>query len=98
MRKPSRAAATISTLMLGAAFASAQTPDLTKQPTLYVVGYAHLDTQWRWDYPKTISEYIPDTMHKNFALLDKYPNYIFNFSGSNRYRMIKEYYPADYRS
>jgi len=26
--------------------------DLTKEPTLYVVGYAHLDTQWRWDYPK----------------------------------------------
>ena len=28
-------------------------PDLTKQPTLYVVGYAHLDTQWRWEYPTT---------------------------------------------
>ncbi len=26
-------------------------PELTKQPTLYVVGYAHLDTQWRWEYP-----------------------------------------------
>jgi len=23
-------------------------PDVTKQPTLYVVPYAHLDTQWRW--------------------------------------------------
>ena len=22
-------------------------PDITKQPTLYVVPYAHLDTQWR---------------------------------------------------
>jgi len=22
-------------------------PDLAKQPTLYVVGYAHLDTEWR---------------------------------------------------
>ena len=26
----------------------------------------------------------------------KYPNYIFNFSGANRYRMMKEYWPADY--
>src|SRR5262249_22754312 len=25
------------------------------------------------------------------------PHYIFNFSGSNRYRMMKEYYPADFR-
>ena len=32
-------------------------PDLTK-PTLYVVGYAHLDTEWRWEYPQVISEYL----------------------------------------
>ncbi|MGZ8848562.1 MAG: hypothetical protein ACXW3C_19045 [Pyrinomonadaceae bacterium] len=24
-------------------------PDLAKEPTLYVVGYAHLDTEWRWE-------------------------------------------------
>lgn len=71
-------------------------PDLTKEPTLYVVAYAHLDTQWRWEYPRVINEYLPKTLHDNFALLDKYPNYIFNFSGANRYRMMKEYWPADY--
>ena len=71
-------------------------PDLTKEPTLYVVAYAHLDTQWRWEYPRVINEYIPKTLHDNFALLDKYPNYVFNFSGANRYRMMKEYWPADY--
>jgi alpha-mannosidase len=70
--------------------------DLTKQPALFVVGYAHLDTQWRWDYTKTIGDYIPNTMHDNFALFEKYPHYIFNFSGANRYRMMKEYYPADF--
>src|SRR5215470_3199511 len=71
--------------------------DLSRTPTLYVVGYAHLDTQWRWEYPKTIGEYLPNTLHKNFDLFEKYPHYIFNFSGSNRYRMMKEYYPADFR-
>jgi alpha-mannosidase len=70
--------------------------DLTKQPTLFVVPYAHLDTEWRWDYPTTIREYLSKTIRDNFILLEKYPHYIFNFSGSNRYRMIKEYYPADY--
>ena len=30
-------------------------PDITKTPTLYVVPYAHLDTQWRWNFPQTIS-------------------------------------------
>ena len=71
-------------------------PDLAKQPVLYVVPYAHLDTQWRWEYPRTIGEYIPNTMRDNFALFEKYPHYVFNFSGANRYRMMKEYYPADY--
>jgi alpha-mannosidase len=71
-------------------------PDLTKQPTLYVVGYAHLDTQWRWEYPQVIREYLASTLHDNFNLFDKYPHYIFNFSGANRYRLMKEYYPADY--
>jgi len=70
--------------------------DLTKQPTLYVVGYAHLDTEWRWDYVTTIKDYIPKTMRLNFDWIEKYPHYIFNFSGANRYRMMKEYYPADY--
>lgn len=71
-------------------------PDLSKQPTLYVVGYAHLDTEWRWEYPQTIDEFLRNTMESNFTLFDKYPHYIFNFSGANRYRMMKEYYPADF--
>ena len=86
-------------LLFGAAWGQAAKPagpDLTKQPTLYVVGYAHLDTQWRWEYPTTISEYILNTMRDNFALFERYPHYIFNFSGANRYRMMKEYFPADY--
>ena len=91
-------AITIAILMLRTS-TSAQTterPDLTKEPTLYVVGYAHLDTEWRWEYPQVISEYIRKTMEDNFALFDKYPHYVFNFSGANRYRFMKEYFPADF--
>jgi alpha-mannosidase len=71
-------------------------PDLSKDPTLYVVGYAHLDTEWRWEYPQVINEYIRHTMEDNFRLIDKYPHYIFNFSGANRYRFMKEYFPEDF--
>lgn len=70
--------------------------DLTKQPTLYVVGYAHLDTEWRWTYVQTIKQFIPDTMLNNFPLFEKYPHYVFNFSGSRRYQFMEEYYPTDY--
>jgi alpha-mannosidase len=87
--------------LASSAGASAQTanrraPDLTREPTLYVVGYAHLDTQWRWEYPQVIDEYIPRTMRDNFKLFEKYPSYVFNFTGANRYRMMKEYWPEDY--
>jgi alpha-mannosidase len=64
--------------------------------TLYMVGYSHLDTQWRWIYPEVIGTYIPATMHDNFDLFEKYPHYIFNWTGANRYRLMKEYYPADF--
>ncbi|MDR3690053.1 MAG: glycoside hydrolase family 38 C-terminal domain-containing protein [Fimbriimonas sp.] len=88
-------------LAMAAAFAaSAQTSqpiDLSKGHTLYVVPYAHLDTQWRWAYPQTIREYIKNTLTRNFALIDRYPHYIFNFSGSRRYEMMKEYYPDLYQ-
>ena len=86
------------TLLLGSA-ASAQrstAPDLSKDQMLYVVGYAHLDTEWRWEYPQVINEYLRKTMEDNFKLFEKYPHYVFNFSGANRYRLMKEYYPEDF--
>lgn len=64
--------------------------------TLYTIGYAHLDTQWRWTFQDSIYYYIVNTMRDNFKLFEKYPGYTFNFTGSKRYIMMKEYYPADY--
>ncbi|HSE33929.1 MAG TPA: glycoside hydrolase family 38 C-terminal domain-containing protein, partial [Pyrinomonadaceae bacterium] len=71
-------------------------PNLAKERTLYVVGYAHLDTEWRWEYPQVIQEYLTKTLRNNFMLFEKYPSYIFNFTGANRYRFFKEYYPSDF--
>src|ERR1700744_1290732 len=87
---------TVLCLGLAAVTLNAQTPDLTRQPTLYVVGYAHLDTEWRWEYPQVIDEYLRKTMEDNFPLLEKYPHYIFNFTGANRYRLMKEDFPQHY--
>jgi len=71
--------------------------DLTKDKVLYLVGYSHLDTEWLWDYPQTINQNIKNTMEENFYMLDKYPEYVFNFTGSRRYGMMKEYYPELYK-
>ena len=83
-------------VLSGAHAQTTNKPDLSTQPNLYVVGYAHLDTEWRWEYPQVINEYIRKTMEDNFKLFDKYPHYIFNFSGANRYRFMKEYFPDDF--
>ncbi len=63
---------------------------------VYIVPYAHLDLQWSWTLETTINTLLPNTLHRNFALLDKYPAYCFNFEGAYRYSLIKQYYPQDY--
>lgn len=71
--------------------------DLNKDKVLYTIGYSHLDTEWNWVYPTTINEYIKNTMTENFYLFEKYPDYVFNFTGSRRYEMMNEYYPELYK-
>ncbi|MFC1607104.1 hypothetical protein ACFL47_03950 [Candidatus Latescibacterota bacterium] len=85
-------------LCLAVITVGADTPryDYTNDKVLHVVGTAHLDTQWWWTIQRTISEYIPDTLRGNFALIDKYPNYTFSFEGVFRFMRAKEYYPDDF--
>lgn len=60
---------------------------------IYTVATAHLDTIWSWDFETTVSKYIYNTLVENFAMLKKYPNYVFSFEGSYRYELMEEYYP-----
>ena len=64
---------------------------------IFTTATAHLDTVWRWELPKTIEEYLPDTIEKNFTFFEKYPHYRFNFEGAFRYELIEEYYPDAFR-
>lgn len=68
-----------------------------KKPKIHTIATAHLDTSWLWSLGQTIDEYLPDTLKRNFALLEKYPEYKFNFEGSYRYELIKEYYPEEFK-
>jgi alpha-mannosidase len=47
--------------------------NLDTDRVLYLVPYTHLDTQWRWDFKRTIDVYLKDTLEKNIALFEKYP-------------------------
>ena len=42
---------------------------------IYTVATAHLDTVWSWDFEKTVSKYIYNTLVDNFKLLKKYKTY-----------------------
>ncbi|MCM1449120.1 MAG: discoidin domain-containing protein [Clostridiales bacterium] len=66
------------------------------EKTLLFIPDSHLDTQWNWDVVTTIDEYLKNTLNENIALLDKYPNFRFNFEGAIRYKWMKEYYPSQY--
>lgn len=63
---------------------------------IYTVATAHLDTCWLWTYEKSIDAFIPGTLKENFYLFKKFPEYKFNFEGSNRYELMEEYYPEDF--
>jgi alpha-mannosidase len=84
-------------ILMAQPLAKRQQYDISKDKVLYTIGYAHLDTEWNWDYPTTINQYIRNTMEDNFKLFEKYPDYVFNFTGSRRYNMMKEYYPESYK-
>ena len=60
----------IYTIMLSAQpLAKRQQYDISKDKVLYTIGYAHLDTEWNWEYPTTINQYIRNTMEDNFKLI-----------------------------
>ncbi len=60
---------------------------------IYTIANAHLDTIWSWDFETTVNKYIYNTLNENFQRFEKYPEYKFNFEGSYRYELMKEYYP-----
>lgn len=68
-----------------------------KKSEIFTIANAHLDTSWLWTLEQTVEDYIPDTLKRNFEFMEKYPEYKFNFEGSYRYELIKEYYPEAFR-
>ncbi len=77
----------------GASGVHTQQPPAAARPTLYLVSNSHLDTQWNWTVQDTIRQFVPSTFFDNFALVDRFPDYTFNFEGAIHYMWFKEYHP-----
>ncbi len=67
-----------------------------KEKRIYTIATAHLDTIWNWDFEYVINNYLKNTLDENFAMLEKYPDYRFNFEGAYRYELFEEYYPEKF--
>ena len=80
-------------LTCGLARPTTQEPGRAPRPALYVVANAHLDSQWNWTVQDTIRQFVPSTFFDNFALIERFPRYTFNFEGAIHYMWFKEYYP-----
>ncbi|MBR3967154.1 MAG: alpha-mannosidase [Clostridia bacterium] len=74
---------------------------------IYTVAGAHLDTTWLWNLETTVNQFLRNTLTGgeesatkshvgNFYLMDKYPEYKFNFEGAYRYELIEEYFPEEW--
>jgi len=75
-------------------------PELAKRggdPTLTIsaVGHSHLDLAWLWPIRETIRKGAR-TFSTVFAMMDRYPDYIFGASQPQLYQWMKDYYPTIY--
>jgi len=79
--------------------ATAQVEDLlaplaatAKQYTVHCVGHAHIDMNWMWSWPETVSVTV-DTFGTVLRLMEEFPAFCFSQSQASTYRIIQEYRP-----
>ncbi len=66
-----------------------------KEYTIYCVGHAHIDMNWMWNWPETVSV-TNDTFSTVDRLLDEFPDFYFSQSQASTYLAAKEYLPEVY--
>ena len=82
---------------LGVRGQTMQAPDITQDSRRCTWSRMRISTRnGAGSFRRSISEYLLKTMRVNFDYIEKYPHYVFNWTGANRYRLMKEYFPDDY--
>jgi len=65
---------------------------LSKQYTVHCVGHAHIDMNWMWGWPETISV-VHDTFTTVDSLMNEFPDFRFSQSQASIYNILREYLP-----
>ena len=63
-----------------------------KSHTAYLAGHAHIDMNWMWSWPETVSTTL-DTFATMLDLLEEFPEFHFSQSQASVYDLVREHAP-----
>jgi len=65
---------------------------VAKEYTLLCISHAHIDMNWMWSWPETVSV-TNDTFQTMLTLMDEFPGFIYSQSQASTYHLIEKYNP-----
>lgn len=63
-----------------------------KKYTIHCVGHGHIDMNWMWSWPETVSA-THDTFASVLSLMEQYPDVTYSQSQASVYALIEKYHP-----
>ncbi|MBN1246752.1 MAG: alpha-mannosidase [Anaerolineae bacterium] len=66
--------------------------EAAKARTLYLAGHAHIDMNWMWSWPETVSVTL-DTFRTMLDLLETFPEFHFSQSQGSVYAIVEKHAP-----
>ena len=63
-----------------------------RQYTAHLVGHAHIDFQWLWEWPETV-QVCHDTFNQAIKFIDEFPGFKFTQSSSGLYEATEKSFP-----
>ena len=66
-----------------------------KTCTVHCVGHGHIDMNWMWSWPETVSV-THDTFASVLSLMDEYPDLTFSQSQASVYALTERYHPDQF--
>ena len=65
---------------------------VAKSYTVHCVGHAHIDMNWMWSWPETVSVTV-DTVLTVLRLMEEYPDFCFSQSQASIYALLEQHRP-----
>jgi alpha-mannosidase len=73
-----------------------QDEPVMRQYTGYLVGHAHIDFQWLWEWPETV-QVCRDTFKQALKFMDEFPGFTFTQSSSGLYEATEKSWPTIFK-